>query len=151
MKLRNMLGIGVAVVLAGCGGDNGDAGGIGVARSGAGAADTNSSNSTRTNGSNTSADAVDTARLLRSVDPIIGTANLDIKANWSSGIRGHGHTYPGATVPFGMVQLGPDTTGGPSALPWDWDRTSGYQYDDPNITGFTHTHLSGAGIGSGGE
>ncbi|WP_186250014.1 GH92 family glycosyl hydrolase [Burkholderia gladioli] len=151
MKLRNMLGIGVAVVLAGCGGDNGDAGGIGVARSGAGSADTNSSNSTQTSGSNTPADTVDTAQLLRSVDPIIGTANLDIKANWSSGIRGHGHTYPGATVPFGMVQLGPDTTGGPSALPWDWDRTSGYQYDDPYITGFTHTHLSGAGIGSGGE
>lgn len=94
---------------------------------------------------------VDPTRVLRSVDPMIGTSNLDIAANWSSGIRGHGHTYPGATVPFGMVQLGPDTAGGPSALPYDWDRTAGYQYDDPCITGFTHTHLSGAGIGSGGE
>lgn len=97
------------------------------------------------------AQSVDPMLVLKSVDPMIGTGNLDISADWSSGIRGHGHVYPGATVPFGMVQLGPDTTGGPSALPYDWDRTSGYQYDDPYISGFAHTHLSGAGIGSGGE
>jgi predicted alpha-1,2-mannosidase len=56
------------------------------------------------------------------------------------GTGGHGHTYPGATVPFGMVQLSPDTddTG------WDW--CSGYNYQDSTIMGFSHTHLSGTGI-----
>ncbi len=52
----------------------------------------------------------------------------------------HGHTYPGATVPFGMVQLSPDTrlTG--------WDGCSGYHYSDNVIYGFSHTHLSGTGV-----
>lgn len=51
----------------------------------------------------------------------------------------HGHTYPGASVPFGMVQLSPDTrTAG-------WDACSGYHYDDTSIIGFSHTHLSGTG------
>jgi len=61
------------------------------------------------------------------VDPFIGTA-------------GHGHTYPGAVVPFGMVQLSPDTrlTG--------WDGCSGYYYTDTVVYGFSHTHLSGTGI-----
>ncbi|MCA9712038.1 MAG: GH92 family glycosyl hydrolase, partial [Myxococcales bacterium] len=61
------------------------------------------------------------------VDPFIGTA-------------AHGHTFPGATWPFGMVQLGPDTrlTG--------WDGCSGYHYDDAVVHGFSHTHLSGTGI-----
>src|SRR5262249_38930458 len=60
------------------------------------------------------------------VDPFIGTG-------------GHGHTYPGATVPFGMVQLSPDTsTDG-------WDRCSGYHQDDTTLEGFSHTHLSGTG------
>lgn len=55
------------------------------------------------------------------------------------GTGGHGHTYPGATVPFGMVQLSPDTwTGG-------WDHCSGYHHDDTSIMGFSHTHLSGTG------
>jgi len=55
------------------------------------------------------------------------------------GTGGHGHTYPGATVPFGMVQLSPDTkTSG-----WDW--CSGYHYSDSSIMGFSHTHLSGTG------
>lgn len=62
------------------------------------------------------------------VDPFIGTAD-------------HGHTYPGATVPFGMVQLSPDN--GRSG--WDW--SSGYHYSDSIIVGFSHTHLSGTGIG----
>jgi predicted alpha-1,2-mannosidase len=52
---------------------------------------------------------------------------------------GHGHCYPGATVPFGMVQLSPDTGVG------DWDHCSGYHYDDTSIMGFSHTHLSGTG------
>jgi predicted alpha-1,2-mannosidase len=55
------------------------------------------------------------------------------------GTGGHGHTYPGATVPFGMVQLSPDTwTGG-------WDHCSGYHHDDTSLLGFSHTHLSGTG------
>ena len=62
------------------------------------------------------------------VDPFIGTAD-------------HGHTYPGATVLFGMVQLSPDN--GRSG--WDW--SSGYHFSDSLIVGFSHTHLSGTGIG----
>ena len=62
------------------------------------------------------------------VNPFIGTA-------------AHGHTYPGATLPFGMVQLSPDN--GTSG--WDW--CSGYNYSDSLIQGFSHTHLSGTGIG----
>jgi predicted alpha-1,2-mannosidase len=61
------------------------------------------------------------------VDPFIGTA-------------GHGHTYPGATLPFGGVQLSPDT----GDEGWDW--CSGYQYSDRSVMGFSHTHLSGTGI-----
>ena len=55
------------------------------------------------------------------------------------GTGGHGHTFPGASLPFGMVQLSPDTrlTG--------WDACSGYQNVDPVIYGFSHTHLSGVG------
>lgn len=66
------------------------------------------------------------------VDPFIGTG-------------GHGHTFPGATVPFGMVQLSPDTrlTG--------WDGCSGYHYSDNRIYGFTHTHLSGTGCSDYGD
>ncbi len=62
------------------------------------------------------------------VNPFIGTAE-------------HGHTFPGAVVPFGMVQLSPDN--GTSG--WDW--CSGYNYSDTVIIGFSHTHLSGTGIG----
>jgi predicted alpha-1,2-mannosidase len=62
------------------------------------------------------------------VKPFIGTA-------------AHGHTYPGATVPFGMVQLSPDN----GTQGWDW--CSGYHYSDSVIAGFSHTHLSGTGIG----
>ncbi len=66
--------------------------------------------------------------LLKYVDPMIGTG-------------GHGHTYPGATVPFGMVQLSPDN----GTQGWDW--CSGYNYADSTIAGFSHTHLSGTGCG----
>src|SRR5215470_506540 len=55
------------------------------------------------------------------------------------GTGGHGHTYPGATVPFGMVQLSPDTYNDG----WDW--CSGYHHSDSSIMGFSHTHLSGTG------
>ncbi|RYF85187.1 MAG: glycoside hydrolase family 92 protein, partial [Chitinophagaceae bacterium] len=61
------------------------------------------------------------------VNPFIGTG-------------GHGHTYPGATTPFGMVQLSPDTR------LKGWDGCSGYHYSDSAIYGFSHTHLSGTGI-----
>lgn len=60
------------------------------------------------------------------VDPFVGTGF-------------HGHTYPGATTPFGAVQLSPDTRLG------DWDACSGYHYSDSTIIGFSHTHLSGTG------
>ena len=70
--------------------------------------------------------------LTRYVNPFIGTA-------------GHGHTFPGAIVPYGMVQLSPDTrlTG--------WDGCSGYHYSDSNVYGFSHTHLSGTGISDYGD
>lgn len=61
------------------------------------------------------------------------------------GTDGHGHTYPGATLPFGMVQLSPDThTEG-----WDW--CSGYHASDNSIMGFSHTHLSGTGAADYGD
>ncbi|HWG11035.1 MAG TPA: GH92 family glycosyl hydrolase [Rhodanobacteraceae bacterium] len=55
------------------------------------------------------------------------------------GAGGHGHTYPGATVPWGMVQLSPDTNDS------GWDACSGYHQHDGSIMGFSHTHLSGTG------
>jgi predicted alpha-1,2-mannosidase len=66
------------------------------------------------------------------VNPFIGTG-------------AHGHTYPGATVPFGFVQLSPDT---PIK---GWDACAGYHYSDSTILGFSHTHLSGTGIGDLGD
>src|SRR5579883_1851376 len=57
------------------------------------------------------------------------------------GTGGHGHTHPAASVPFGAVALGPDTFNDT----WDW--CSGYHYSDTSIMGFSHTHLSGTGIG----
>ena len=65
--------------------------------------------------------------LTKFVDPFIGTA-------------GTGHTFPGATLPFGMVQLSPDTRDR------GWANCSGYHTDNPTILGFSHTHLSGTGI-----
>ena len=66
------------------------------------------------------------------VDPFIGTG-------------GHGHTYPGATVPFGMVQFSPDTRMN------DWDGCSGYHTSDNTILGFSTTHLSGTGCSDYGD
>ena len=66
------------------------------------------------------------------VDPFIGTG-------------GHGHTYPGATLPHGMVQLSPDTRLD------GWDGCGGYHYSDSYIYGFTHTHLSGTGVSDYGD
>ena len=61
------------------------------------------------------------------------------------GTDGHGHTFPGPTVPFGMVQLSPDTRTD------TWDGSSGYHYSDKKILGFSHTHLSGTGVGCMGD
>ena len=66
------------------------------------------------------------------VNPFIGTG-------------GHGHTYPGATTAFGMVQLSPDTRLD------GWDGCSGYHYSDDYIYGFSHTHLSGTGVSDYGD
>jgi putative alpha-1,2-mannosidase len=71
----------------------------------------------------------------------LGTGRLTEMVNIFLGTGGHGHCYPGATAPFGMVQLSPDTgTAG-------WDHCSGYHHDDTSIMGFSHTHLSGTGAG----
>jgi len=67
-------------------------------------------------------------KLTEYVDPFIGTG-------------GHGHTFPGATLPFSLVQVGPDNGKGG----WDW--VSGYHISADSIAGFSHTHLSGTGIG----
>jgi predicted alpha-1,2-mannosidase len=71
------------------------------------------------------------------------TSNEDVTqyVNIAVGTGGHGHTYPGATVPFGAVQLSPDTFNSG----WDW--CSGYHISDSSIMGFSHTHLSGTGCG----
>jgi predicted alpha-1,2-mannosidase len=75
--------------------------------------------------------------LIGFVNPFVGTHKM-------------GHTFPGATVPFGMVQLSPDT----DTIPYDangkynpdvYKYCAGYQYDDPTIVGFSHTHFSGTG------
>lgn len=66
------------------------------------------------------------------VDPFIGTG-------------GHGHTFPGATVPFGMMQFSPDTRMN------DWDGCSGYHTSDSTILGFSTTHLSGTGCSDYGD
>ncbi|MTI87777.1 MAG: glycoside hydrolase family 92 protein [Balneolaceae bacterium] len=71
------------------------------------------------------------------VNPMVGTQNM-------------GHTYPGATVPFGMVQLSPDTDTTRYELNGSYNSEvyrycAGYQYDDPTIVGFSHTHFSGTG------
>jgi predicted alpha-1,2-mannosidase len=61
------------------------------------------------------------------------------------GTDGTGHTFPGPSRPFGMVQPGPDTG------EEDWNHTSGYQYQDTTVIGFSQTHLSGTGIGELGD
>lgn len=66
------------------------------------------------------------------VNPFIGTG-------------GHGHTYPGASSPFGMMQLSPDTR------LEGWDGCGGYHYSDDEIYGFSHTHLSGTGVSDYGD
>ncbi len=70
--------------------------------------------------------------------------NLE-RVNLFIGTGGHGHTFPGATTPHGMVQLSPDTR------TLGWDACGGYHYSDSSIIGFSHTHLNGTGIGDLGD
>ncbi len=82
---------------------------------------------------------------------LISSFNLFAQKNYTQyvnpfiGTGGHGHTYPGAVVPHGMVQLSPDTR------LEGWDGCSGYHYSDNFIYGFTHTHLSGTGCSDYGD
>lgn len=75
------------------------------------------------------------------------TANDAVDRNYTDyvdmkiGTGGHGHVFMGANVPFGMVQLGP------TSVPQEWDWCSGYHDSDSTVIGFSHTHLSGTGIG----
>ncbi|MAM18163.1 MAG: sugar hydrolase [Gramella sp.] len=86
---------------------------------------------------NTNTSAQEDQDFAQYVDPMIGTAKM-------------GHTYPGATVPFGSIQLSPDTDTIPYAVdghynPDVYKYCAGYQYDDNTIVGFSHTHFSGTG------
>ena len=97
------------------------------------------------------------ARSLLAATLLSGTASLPVHAQTTPppqgspasavdpriGTGGAGHTYPGATVPFGMIQLSPDTAMTDFHHAYAW--AAGYQYDDPTIMGFSHTHFSGAG------
>ena len=71
---------------------------------------------------------------------LLAQRNYTALVNPFIGTGGHGHTYPGASMPFGMMQLSPDTREA------NWDGSSGYHYSDSTISGFSHTHLSGTGI-----
>ena len=70
------------------------------------------------------------------------TAKVDLAkyVNPMIGTDAHGHTFPGASLPFGMVQLSPDTR------LEGWDGCGGYHYSDSVVFGFSHTHLSGTGV-----
>ena len=70
----------------------------------------------------------------------LSAQNLSQYVNPMIGTDGHGHTFPGATLPYGMVQLSPDTR-----IDGSWDGCSGYHYSDTTIYGFSHTHLNGTG------
>lgn len=75
------------------------------------------------------------------IAPVCCAQKLTGKVDVFLGTGGHGHVYPGAAVPFGMIQLGPDN----GKEGWDW--SAGYHYSSDSIAGFSHTHLSGTGIG----
>eukprot|EP01035_Chromulina_nebulosa_P050097 gene50097-68055_t len=86
---------------------------------------------------NSIAQTASNGSLVQYVKPLTGTSRM-------------GHVYPGATVPFGMVQLSPDT----DTLPYEvggkynpdvYKYCAGYQYEDKTIVGFSHTHFSGTG------
>ena len=92
--------------------------------------------------SRTSCCLLSATAVLSCTSPAAGPAEdftrfVDVKI----GSGGHGHVFVGASVPFGMVQLGP------TSIPQDWDWTSGYHDSDSTVIGFSHTHLNGTGIG----
>jgi predicted alpha-1,2-mannosidase len=81
------------------------------------------------------------------IAPLVSAQNnLSQWVNPFIGTGGHGHTFPGAVLPFGMVQLSPDTR-----IDGSWDGCSGYHYSDSVIYGFSHTHLSGTGCSDWGD
>ena len=80
------------------------------------------------------------------ITQIIYAQNYSQYVNPFIGTGGHGHTFPGAIVPFGMVQLSPDTR-----IDGSWDGCSGYHYSDSVIYGFSHTHLNGTGVSDYGD
>lgn len=80
------------------------------------------------------------------ITQIISAQNYSQYVNPMIGTGGHGHTFPGAIVPFGMVQLSPDTR-----IDGSWDGCSGYHYSDSVIYGFSHTHLNGTGVSDYGD
>ncbi len=82
---------------------------------------------------------------LFSID-VLSQTNYTNLVNPFVGTGGHGHTFPGPVVPFGMVQVGPDTR-----VDGSWDGCSGYHHSDSIIYGFSHTHLSGTGCSDYGD
>jgi predicted alpha-1,2-mannosidase len=84
--------------------------------------------------------------LLLTLNGFSQSGNYSVYVNPLIGTGGHGHTFPGATVPFGMVQLSPDTR-----IDGSWDGCSGYHYSDSVIYGFSHTHLNGTGVSDFGD
>ena len=81
------------------------------------------------------------AHLLAACGAEPATEDYAAFVNPKIGTGGHGHVFVGANVPFGFVQLGP------TSIPQDWDWCSGYHDSDRTVIGFSHTHLSGTGIG----
>jgi predicted alpha-1,2-mannosidase len=86
------------------------------------------------------------ALLLLLFPTLLFAQNFQQHVNPFIGTGGHGHTFPGATVPYGMVQLSPDTR-----IDGSWDGCGGYHYDDTTIYGFSHTHLNGTGVSDFGD
>ena len=84
--------------------------------------------------------------VLSLITSIVLGQNFQQYVNPFIGTGGHGHTFPGATLPFGMVQLSPDTR-----IDGSWDGCSGYHYSDATIYGFSHTHLNGTGVSDFGD
>jgi predicted alpha-1,2-mannosidase len=84
--------------------------------------------------------------VLSFITTVVSGQNFQQYVNPMIGTGGHGHTFPGASLPFGMVQLSPDTR-----IDGSWDGCSGYHYSDSVIYGFSHTHLNGTGVSDFGD
>ena len=81
-----------------------------------------------------------------SISNLVGQTNYAAQVNPFIGTGGAGHTFPGAVLPFGMVQLSPDTR-----IDGSWEGCGGYHFSDSLIYGFSHTHLSGTGVSDYGD